>query len=462
MVQKDTSYRPIVLFCDSKFLLVCIYARMVGNVFSRVDLRLLNSKKILRIKWIDFLKNISLYLIEINGAKKEIIKLFAAIPVVATLFLFSSCGIIWTKFPAASGHLPIARQTYTWTDSSRTDVWNDSLTPQRKLMVQVWYPAATTSHHYAPYFPGYKKLKKQLVKGEGLAISAMHTQASEGVAVSTAKSTYPVILFSHGANAPTFYYTSLVEDLVSHGFIVAAIDHTYEGKGQSFPDGLVTQNDSEKKRPKSGTSDYEAQDAIFFKARVNVRVEDVSFVLDKLHSMNAGDPLLAGKMDMEHVGIFGHSIGGVTAAQATLRDKRIRAAINLDGLTYARPLYPDSAGNVLTQPFMFITKPFQRMTEKELAKGNKTHEQDEAELKELLNRQEVLMRKVTGGSYRVTIPGATHTSFSDEPYLNPGKGKAKKHMTTTIRSFTLAFFNVTLNDQPNSLIGQTATGYSGC
>ena len=101
------------------------------------------------------------------------------------------------------------------------------------------------------------------------------------------------------------------------------------------------------------------------------------------------------------------------------------------------------------------------MTEKELAKSSKTHEQDEAELKELLNRQELLMRKVTGGSYRVTIPGAKHTSFSDEPYLNPGKGKAKKQMTTTIRSFTLAFFNVTLNDQPDSLIGQTATGYPG-
>ena len=388
-------------------------------------------------------------------------KLFAAIPVAATLFLFSSCGMIWTKFPAASGHLPVARQTYTWTDSSRTDVWNDSLTPHRKLMVQVWYPAATTSRHRAAYFPGYKKLKKQLVKGEGMAIRAMHTHATEGADVSTAQKTYPVILFSHGANVPTFYYTSLIEDLVSHGFIVTAIDHTYEGKGQAFPDGLVTQNDSEKKRPKSGTPGYEAQDAKYFKDRVNVRVEDVSFVLDKLYNMNAGDPLLAGKMDMEHIGLFGHSIGGVTAAQAALKDKRIRAAINLDGLTYARPLYPDSAGNVLAQPFMFITKPFRRMTDEELAKSNKTHEQDEAELKELLNRQEVLMRKVAGGSYRVTIPGAKHTSFSDEPYLDPGKGKAKKQMTITIRSFTLAFFNVTLNNQPDSLIGQTAARYPG-
>lgn len=101
------------------------------------------------------------------------------------------------------------------------------------------------------------------------------------------------------------------------------------------------------------------------------------------------------------------------------------------------------------------------MTKEELEKSNKTHEQDEAELKELLDRQEILMRKVTGGSYRVTIPGAQHTSFSDEPYLNPGKGKTKKQMTTTIRSFTLAFFNVTLNNRPDSLIKQTVAGYPG-
>jgi dienelactone hydrolase len=388
-------------------------------------------------------------------------KLFVATPVGAALFLFSSCSMIWSKFPPASGPLPIARQTYSWTDSSRTDIWNDRLTPKRKLMVQVWYPAAITSYHHAVYFPGYKKLKKQLVKGEGMAIRAMHTQATEGAIVSTAQKMYPVILFSHGANVPTFYYTSLIEDLVSHGFIVVAIDHTYEGKGQSFPDGLVTQNDSEKKRPKSGTPGYEAQDAKFFKDRINIRVEDVSFVLDKLYSMNAGDLLLAGKMDMEHIGMFGHSIGGVTAAQAALKDKRIGAAVNLDGLTYARPLYPDSVGNVLTQPFMFITKPFRRMTEKELATSSKTQEQDEAELKEMLNRQEVLLRKVMGGSYRVTIPGAKHTSFSDEPYLNPGKGKEKRQMTTTIRSFTLAFFNVTLHDQSDSLIGQTETRHPG-
>lgn len=386
-------------------------------------------------------------------------KLFAAIALIATICLLSSCGMLWTKLPAPSGRLPIARKTYTWTDSSRKDIWNDSITPRRKLMVEVWYPAALTSHHHAPYFPSYKNLRKQLAKGEGMAIRAMRTQASESVAVSTTHETYPVILFSHGANVPTFYYTAQIEDLVSHGFIVVAIDHTYEGKGQSFPDGLVTQNDSEKKRPKSGTPGFEALDAKFFRDRVNVRVEDVSFVLDKLYTLNASDTLLSGKMDIERIGIFGHSIGGVTAAQSALKDKRIRAAVNLDGLSYARPLYPDSAGNVLMQPFMFITKPFRRMTETELAKSNKTHEQDEAELKELLNRQEVLMRKIAGGSCRVTIPGAKHISFSDEPYLKPGNGKSKKQMTTTIRIFTLAFFDVTLNDQPDSLIERRVKEY---
>ena len=34
--------------------------------------------------------------------------------------------------------------------------------------------------------------------------------------------------------------TGLAEDLASHGYVVAAIDHTYESFGTEFPDGRVT------------------------------------------------------------------------------------------------------------------------------------------------------------------------------------------------------------------------------
>jgi len=34
--------------------------------------------------------------------------------------------------------------------------------------------------------------------------------------------------------------TALAEDLASHGYVVAGIDHTYESHATAFPDGRVT------------------------------------------------------------------------------------------------------------------------------------------------------------------------------------------------------------------------------
>ena len=39
---------------------------------------------------------------------------------------------------------------------------------------------------------------------------------------------YPAIVFSPGYGVPHALYTSLFEDLASHGFVVIALDHTYE------------------------------------------------------------------------------------------------------------------------------------------------------------------------------------------------------------------------------------------
>ena len=39
----------------------------------------------------------------------------------------------------------------------------------------------------------------------------------------------------------------------------------------------------------------------------------------------------AGRLDLHRIGVFGHSRGGATAADAMLSDRRIGAGVNLDG-----------------------------------------------------------------------------------------------------------------------------------
>ncbi len=77
---------------------------------------------------------------------------------------------------------------------------------------------------------------------------------------------------------------------------------------------------------------------------VGVRAADVHFVLDELATIAAGaNPDaehhrlphgLAGALDLTRVGVFGHSLGGATAAAAIHTDPRIRAGVNMDGTLF--------------------------------------------------------------------------------------------------------------------------------
>ncbi|EOZ99234.1 Carboxylic ester hydrolase [Indibacter alkaliphilus LW1] len=50
---------------------------------------------------------------------------------------------------------------------------------------------------------------------------------------------FPVLIFSHGLYSEAFGYYALMEEIVSHGFIVLNINHTYESSGSLFPDGEI-------------------------------------------------------------------------------------------------------------------------------------------------------------------------------------------------------------------------------
>jgi predicted dienelactone hydrolase len=64
-----------------------------------------------------------------------------------------------------------------------------------------------------------------------------HTFENAPIAGGTAR--FPLLIFSHGGGVPTFGYTSQIEELVSQGYVVAAIEHTYEDGAVGFPDGRV-------------------------------------------------------------------------------------------------------------------------------------------------------------------------------------------------------------------------------
>ena len=130
----------------------------------------------------------------------------------------------------------------------------------------------------------------------------------------------------------------LAIDLASHGYIVVTISHTYEAAEVEFPDRRVE------------LARAEDPNNIHTNLALSLRRADVQFVIDKLTALEGGAnpdaehrPLpagLRGALDLAKIGIYGHSLGGATAADAMANDARIITGINLDGSFHTETIDP--------------------------------------------------------------------------------------------------------------------------
>ncbi|MEH6372971.1 hypothetical protein V7793_01190 [Streptomyces sp. KLMMK] len=264
--------------------------------------------------------------------------------------------------PKPTGPYAVGTASLHLTDRMRTDPWLGGRAAARELMATLWYPARPTpGRRPALQLPaGVAAEWQRLVESEpdfsvtpgGADWAATRTHAVTLAPVRPRRGGLPVVLYSPGRNVPRGFGTVLAEELASRGYLVVSLDHTYETIAVEFPDGrVVTVKDATEKAT--------------LRALVDVRVADVRFVLDVLEALGRGaaaeighrplPPGLAGSLNLSAVGMFGHSIGGATAAQAMHDDPRIRAAADLDGAVGSGP---DALGSVvdegLDRPFLLM------------------------------------------------------------------------------------------------------------
>jgi predicted dienelactone hydrolase len=109
----------------------------------------------------------------------------------------------------------------------------------RKLLVHIYYPAAVGAENVeAPYFPnihpqeayedqhfGTDFFKNEWGESYPRLFSA-HTHASLNAKVASGTARFPVVIFSHGGGIPVLFYSILLEELASQGYIVAAVEHS--------------------------------------------------------------------------------------------------------------------------------------------------------------------------------------------------------------------------------------------
>ncbi|MCO5970426.1 alpha/beta hydrolase family protein [Actinoallomurus soli] len=238
--------------------------------------------------------------------------------------------------PPPTGPHQVGTASLHLVDASRTDPLGDGKRP-RELMVQLWYPARDTAGRpVAPYMP--PKEAAQLEADHHLppgAITAATTHSHVDAPVAGTR--HPVVLFYPGWCSDRTDTTFIDEELASRGFVVAAMASTHEAAEVEFPDGRLVTGDA----AQCARGSDEENDRLWNRLQA-VRVRDTTFVLDQLsrisHMANPDAerrPLptgLADALDLHRVGMFGHSLGGSTTAEALHEDKRIRAGVDLDGL----------------------------------------------------------------------------------------------------------------------------------
>lgn len=122
---------------------------------------------------------------------------------------------------------------------------------------------------------------------------------------------YPLILFSHHSGGNRRAATFLCTHLCSHGYLVAALDHSE----------IVASELARK------TGETEQEKLARWDAVIASRVPDLRFLLDYVLEALATDPHL--EIDMSRIGAVGHSFGAWTVLAVNEVESRIRAAVAL-------------------------------------------------------------------------------------------------------------------------------------
>ncbi|MCO8270542.1 acetylhydrolase [Actinoplanes sp. TRM 88003] len=252
----------------------------------------------------------------------------------------------------------------------------------RDLMATVWYPAGRGGGRVAAWMPDAPW--RALVDAVGFdagAVAAPLTAARDGAPV--LKGRRPVVLYSHGNDTCRSETTIVVQELVSHGYVVATVDHTGDGY-TLFPDGRVGLPDADLFNPWDSA-------------------HDMRVLLDKLEVLAAGRnpdaerrPLpvgLGAALDLSRVGMFGWSKGATSTALVMNTDRRVRAGIAFDGEMQSQP---PVAG--LSRPFMVMSAAFPRDVEPSV---------------------EEFWQLLRGWRLNVHAVGAAHGSYNDQQWLVP-------------------------------------------
>lgn len=259
------------------------------------------------------------------------------------------------KLPIPSGKFKIGTRTYELEGESRDEIYSELEDDKRKIKYQIWYPADKTE--------GYKKAKwinegilltRQVNKNMNIPdflldhTVEINSNSYSNAPINNELESYPVVIISHGWKGFRELHTDYAEELASNGFIAISIDHTYGSQVVRFEDGSIAYLNKEALPKELAPPKYNYASSIL----VATYGEDVASVLDDLEKLNRINQDFKGKLNLEKIGLLGHSTGGGGDVYISLKDKRIKALLGLDA--WVNPIESTKLKQGLSIPSLFL------------------------------------------------------------------------------------------------------------
>src|SRR5947209_11649393 len=192
--------------------------------------------------------------------------------------LSKRCQIV--TLPAPGGPFCVGRASCHLVDHSRIELFSEQKA-KRELFAWIWYPAEhVLKKEPVSYLP--LKWGQQWNRIHGpfpfdlllQRADTIHTHSFANVPISNGKERYPVLIFEPGLGRLPTDYTTLIEDLVSHGYVVVGIVPTYEASVVVFPDGRTIYS----------VGDAKLERLTSLSQLLTVWAEDIAFVLNQLET----------------------------------------------------------------------------------------------------------------------------------------------------------------------------------
>jgi pimeloyl-ACP methyl ester carboxylesterase len=302
--------------------------------------------------------------------------------------------------PAPTGSMPVGTVSFELIDRERDEIYGDVPGGPRTFMVQVWYPAADTVGLTTDVWTdNFDVVAPAAARRLGLPSWFLsHTRYTHANSYRTAPlggGTFPVIIYSHGWSGFRSVAVTQMEALASNGYVVIAPDHTYGAVATMLANGEVIERDPDALPPVGAVG----EDARLRAAAtlIDTFAGDVVTVLDELEKGGVGRFAdFADSLDLDRIGVFGHSAGGGAAIQVCLTDDRCDAVLAFD--PWVEPLPDRVLRESMARPALYMRSDDWRGS-----------------------RNDAMLRGVAGRASAVTywlgVEGASHNDFTIAPLL---------------------------------------------